>query len=284
MSFKYIQLDKITENLGFIVFDRTDLNRLEEKIIKHLKGVKEEDLSKPIDEKLLKMLQEYEEKILNCELSRKVFNFLNLKEDDITYMEAQTLIEVIKELLFNNDLLSVSKKQIGVKDLNCKFHIPFNLTIIVDFITTINKEKSKEEIMKNLFQEIEMLNKDDKASIVIDLVSNFLSLNDREKVKEILVDKKVKLLIVSKTVDLIEEQNKNHITFITPKTLKEVDKEKFYIEIAKQIKEQSLQTVFVRMVENKVEKDKISEILDIPLIKNKIKQKDLTKIVEILGQ
>ena len=75
MSFKYIQLDKITENLGFIVFDRTDLNRLEEKIIKHLKGVKEEDLSKPIDEKLLKMLQEYEEKILNCELSRKVFNF-----------------------------------------------------------------------------------------------------------------------------------------------------------------------------------------------------------------
>ena len=284
MSFKYIQLDRITENLGFIVFDRTDLNRLEEKIIKHLKGVKEEDLSKPIDEKLLKMLQEYEEKILNCKMSRKIFNFLNLKEDDITYMEAQALIEVIKELLFNNGLLSVSEKQIGVRDLNSKFHIPFNLTIIVDFIATINKEKSKEEIIKNIFQEIEILNKDDKTSIVIDVVKNFLSLNDREKVKEILVDKKVKLLIVSKTVDLIEEQNKNHITFITPKTLKEVDKEKFYIEIAKQIKEQSLQTVFVRMVENKVEKDKISEILDIPLIKNKIKQKDLSKIVEILGQ
>lgn len=38
------------------------------------------------------------------------------------------------------------------------------------------------------------------------------------------------------------------------------------------------------MVENRVEKDKIAEILDVPSVKNKIKQKDLSKIVKLLKE
>lgn len=283
MSFKYIQLDKITENTGFIVFDRTDLSSLEKKIIQYLQGIKKEDLLKPIDEKLQKLLQKYEERILSSELATKTFSCLGV-DKVTTFMEAKNLIGLVKEFLLDNDLLSMLKKQINVRDLNNKFHLPFDLSIVVDYIASIEKEKSKDEISKNLFKEVEMLKQEDKTALVISVVKDFLSTKDVEKVEKILIDKKVKLLICSKGIDLLEENYNISFTFVSPKTLKETKKEDFYTEIIKQIEEKGLQNVFVKMVENKVEKDKIAEILDIPLIKNKIKQKDLTKIVKILSQ
>lgn len=283
MSFKYIQLDKITENTGFIVFDRTDLSCLEKKIIQYLQSIKEEDLLKPIDEKLQKLLQKYEERILSCELTKNTFSCLGV-DKVTTFMEAKSLIGLVKEFLFDNDLLNMLKKQISVRDLNNKFHLPFDLSIVVDYITSIEKEKSKDEISKNLFKEVEMLKQEDKTAVVISVVKKFLSTKDVKKVEKILIDKKVKLLICSKGIDLLEEDYNIGFTFVSPKTLKEVKKEEFYTEIIKQIEEKGLQNVFVKMVENRVEKDKIAEILDIPWIKNKIKQKDLTKIVKILSQ
>lgn len=283
MSFKYIQLDKITENTGFIVFDRTDLSCLEKKIIQYLQGIKEEDLLKPIDEKLQKLLQKYKERILSCELAKNTFSCLGV-DKVTTFMEAKNLIGLIKEFLFDNDLLSMLKKQISVRDLNNKFHLPFDLSIVVDYIASIEKEKNKNEISKNLFKEIELLKQEDKTAVVISVVKDFLSTKDVEKVEKILIDKKVKLLICSKNIDLLEEDYNISFTFVSPKTLKEAKKEDFYTEIIKQIEEKGLQNVFVKMVENRVEKDKIAEILDIPLIKNKIKQKDLTKIVKLLKE
>lgn len=283
MSFKYIQLDKITENTSFIVFDRTDLSNLEKKIIQYLQGIKEKDLLKPIDEKLQKLLQKYEERILSCELAKNTFSYLGV-DKVTTFMEAKNLIGLVKEFLFDNDLLSMLKKQISVRDLNNKFHLPFDLSIVVDYISSIEKEKSKDEISKNLFKEIEMLKQEDKTAIVISIVKDFLSIKDVKKVEEILINKKVKLLICSKNIDLLEECYNIGFTFVSPKTLKEVGKEVFYTEIVNQIENKGLKDVFVKMVENKVEKDKIAEILEIPWIKNKIKQKDLTKIVKLLKQ
>lgn len=283
MSFKYIQLDKITENTGFIVFDRTDLSCLEKKIIQYLQSIKEEDLLKPVDEKLQKLLQKYEERILSCELTKNTFSCLGV-DKVTTFMEAKNLIGLIKEFLFDNDLLSMLKKQISVRDLNNKFHLPFDLSIVVDYIASIEKEKNKNEISKNLFKEIELLKQEDKTAVVISVVKDFLSTKDVEKVEKILIDKKVKLLICSKNIDLLEEDYNISFTFVSPKTLKEVKKEEFYTEIVKQIEEKSLQNIFVKMVENRVEKDKIAEILDVPSIKNKIKQKDLSKIVKLLKQ
>ena len=281
MSFKYIQLDKITENTSFIVFDRTDLSNLEKKIIQYLQGIKEKDLLKPIDEKLQKLLQKYEERILSCELAKNTFSYLGV-DKVTTFMEAKNLIGLVKEFLFDNDLLSMLKKQINIRDLNNKFHLPFDLSIVVDYISSIEKEKSKDEISKNLFKEIEMLKQEDKTAIVVSVVKDFLSTKDVEKVEKILIDKKVKLLICSKGIDLLEENYNISFTFVSPKTLKEVGKEVFYIEIVNQIENKGLKDIFVKMVENKVEKDKIAEILDIPCIKNKIKQKDLIKIVGLL--
>ena len=281
MSFKYIQLDKITENTSFIVFDRTDLSNLEKKIIQYLQGIKEKDLLKPIDEKLQKLLQKYEERILSCELAKNTFSYLGV-DKVTTFMEAKNLIGLVKEFLFDNDLLSMLKKQINIRDLNNKFHLPFDLSIVVDYISSIEKEKSKDEISKNLFKEIEMLKQEDKTAIVVSVVKDFLSTKDVEKVEKILIDKKVKLLICSKGIDLLEENYNISFTFVSPKTLKEVGKEVFYIEIVNQIENKGLKYIFVKMLENKVEKDKIAEILDIPCIKNKIKQKDLIKIVGLL--
>lgn len=281
MSFKYIQLDKITENTGFIVFDRTDLSNLERKIIQYLQGIKEKDLLKPIDEKLQKLLQKYEERILSCELAKKTFSCLGVGKVT-TFMEAKNLIGLVKEFLLDNDLLSMLKKQISVRDLNNKFHLPFDLSIVVNYISSIEKEKSKDEISKNLFKEVEMLKQEDKTALVISVVKDFLSTKDVEKVEKILIDKKVKLLICSKGIDLLEENYNISFTFVSPKTLKEVGKEVFYTEIVNQIENKGLKDIFVKMVENKVEKDKIAEILDIPCIKNKIKQKDLIKIVGLL--
>lgn len=283
MSFKYIQLDKITENTGFIVFDRADLSSLEKKIIQYLQGIKEEDLLKPIDEKLQKLLQKYEERIFSCELAKKTFSCLGV-DKVTTFMEAKNLIGLVKEFLLDNDLLGLLKKQINIRDLNNKFHLPFDLSIVVDYIASIEKEKSKDEIAKNLFKEVEMLKQEDKTALVVSVVKDFLSTKDVEKVEKILIDKKVKLLICSKSVDLLEECYNIGFTFVSPKTLKEVGKEVFYTEIVNQIENKGLKDVFVKMVENKVEKDKIAEILDVPWIKNKIKQKDLTKIVKLLKQ
>lgn len=236
---------------------------------------------KIIDEKLQKLLQKYEERIFSCELAKKTFSCLGV-DKVTTFMEAKNLIGLVKEFLLDNDLLGLLKKQINIRDLNNKFHLPFDLSIVVDYIASIEKGKSKDEISKNLFKEVEMLKQEDKTALVISVVKDFLSTKDVEKVEKILIDKKVKLLICSKSVDLLEECYNIGFTFVSPKTLKEVGKEVFYTEIVNQIENKGLKDVFVKMVENKVEKDKIAEILEIPWIKNKIKQKDLIKIVELL--
>lgn len=276
MSFKYIQLDKITENTGFIVFDRTDLSCLEKKIIQYLQNIKEEDLLKPIDEKLQKLLQKYEERIFSCELAKKTFSCLGV-DKVATFMGAKNRIGLVKEFLLDNDLLSMLKKQINVRDLNNKFHLPFDLKVIVNYLDLVKSNKSKEEISRNIFKEIKNLKVEDKTDLIVEIVKNLTLINDYEEIKKLLINKRVKLLITSIKIDLFDEENdiEREVVNVVPKTIS-------YDDIVEEINNKGVKDFFIKMVNQQVEKDKIAEILEVPSIKNKIKQKDLSKIVKLL--
>lgn len=87
----------------------------------------------------------------------------------------------------------------------------------------------------------------------------------------------MKLLITSIKIDLFDEENdiEREVVNVIPKTIS-------YDDIVEEINNKGVKDFFIKMVNQQVEKDKIAEILDIPIIKTKVKQKDLNKIIKLL--
>lgn len=278
MSFRYIELDDLVEVSGFLVFERVGLSGLERKILNHLQSIKGNDLSKQIDKKMKSLLQKYEEKILECDLTRKTF--LNLGVNNInlnTFLEVRDFMEKIKGFLFANGLLNQFRLQFEAKDFNNRFHLPLDLNVIVDYLDLVKGNKSKEEISRNIFKEIKNLKVEDKTDLIVELVKNITLINDYEEIKNLLINKRVKLLITSIKINLFDEENdvEREIVNVIPKTIS-------YDDIVDEINSKGVKDFFIKMVSQQVEKDKIAEILDIPIIKAKVKQKDLNKIVKLL--
>lgn len=278
MSFRYIELDDLVEVSGFLVFERVGLSGLERKILNHLKSIKGNNLSKQIDKKMKLLLQKYEEKILECELTRKAFLDLGVNNINLnTFLEVRNFMEKVKGFLFANGLLNQFRLQFEAKDFNNRFHLPLDLNVIVDYLDLVKSNKSKEEISRNIFKEIKNLKVEDKTDLIVELVKNITLINDYEEIKNLLINKRVKLLITSMKIDLFDEENdiEREVVNVVPKTIS-------YDDIVEEINNKGVKDFFIKMVNQQVEKDKIAEILEVPSIKNKIKQKDLSKIVKLL--
>lgn len=278
MSFRYIELDDLVEVSGFLVFERVGLNGLERKILNHLKSIKSNNLSKQIDKKMKLLLQKYEEKILECELTRKAFLDLGINNINLnTFLEVRDFMEKVKGFLFANGLLNQFRLQFEAKDFNNRFHLPLDLKVIVNYLDLVKSNKSKEEISRNIFKEIKNLKVEDKTDLIVEIVKNLTLINDYEEIKKLLINKRVKLLITSIKIDLFDEENdiEREVVNVIPKTIS-------YDDIVGEINSKGVKDFFIKMVNQQVEKDKIAEILDIPIIKAKVKQKDLSKIVKLL--
>ena len=278
MSFRYIELDDLVEVSGFLVFERVGLSGLERKILNHLKSIKGNNLSKQIDKKMKLLLQKYEEKILECELTRKAFLDLGVNNINLnTFLEVRDFMEKVKGFLFANGLLNQFRLQFEAKDFNNRFHLPLDLKVIVDYLDLVKSNKSKEEISRNIFKEIKNLKIEDKTDLIVELVKNITLINDYEEIKNLLINKRVKLLITSMKIDLFDEENdiEREVVNVVPKTIS-------YADIVEEINNKDVKDFFIKMVNQQVEKDKIAEILDIPIIKTKVKQKDLSKIIKLL--
>ncbi len=278
MSFRYIELDDLVEVSGFLVFERVGLNGLERKILNHLKSIKSNNLSKQIDKKMKLLLQKYEEKILECELTRKAFLDLGINNINLnTFLEVRDFMEKVKGFLFANGLLNQFRLQFEAKDFNNRFHLPLDLKVIVNYLDLVKSNKSKEEISRNIFKEIKNLKVEDKTDLIVEIVKNLTLINDYEEIKKLLINKRVKLLITSIKIDLFDEENdiEREVVNVIPKTIS-------YDDIVGEINSKGVKDFFIKMVNQQVEKDKIAEILDIPIIKAKVKQKDLNKIVKLL--
>lgn len=278
MSFRYIELDDLVEVSGFLVFERVGLNGLERKILNHLKSIKSNNLSKQIDKKMKLLLQKYEEKILECELTRKAFLDLGINNINLnTFLEVRDFMEKVKGFLFANGLLNQFRLQFEAKDFNNRFHLPLDLKVIVNYLDLVKSNKSKEEISRNIFKEIKNLKVEDKTDLIVEIVKNLTLINDYEEIKKLLINKRVKLLITSIKIDLFDEENdiEREVVNVVPKTIS-------YDDIVEEINNKGVKDFFIKMVNQQVEKDKIAEILEVPSIKNKIKQKDLSKIVKLL--
>lgn len=278
MSFRYIELDDLVEVSGFLVFERVGLNGLERKILNHLKSIKSNNLSKEIDKKMKLLLQKYEEKILECELTRKAFLDLGINNINLnTFLEVRDFMEKVKGFLFANGLLNQFRLQFEAKDFNNRFHLPLDLKVIVNYLDLVKSNKSKEEISRNIFKEIKNLKVEDKTDLIVEIVKNLTLINDYEEIKKLLINKRVKLLITSIKIDLFDEENdiEREVVNVIPKTIS-------YDDIVGEINSKGVKDFFIKMVNQQVEKDKIAEILDIPIIKAKVKQKDLNKIVKLL--
>lgn len=141
----------------------------------------------------------------------------------------------------------------------------------------VKSNKSKEEISRNIFKEIKNLKIEDKTDLIVELVKNITLINDYEEIKELLINKRVKLLITSIKINLFDEENdiEREIVNVIPKTIS-------YDDIVEEINNKGVKDFFIKMVNQQVEKNKIAEILDIPIIKTKVKQKDLSKIIKLL--
>ena len=278
MSFRYIELDDLVEVSGFLVFERVGLNGLERKILNHLKSIKSNNLSKQIDKKMKLLLQKYEEKILECELTRKAFLDLGINNINLnTFLEVRDFMEKVKGFLFANGLLNQFRLQFEAKDFNNRFHLPLDLKVIVNYLDLVKSNKSKEGISRNIFKEIKNLKVEDKTDLIVEIVKNLTLINDYEEIKKLLINKRVKLLITSIKIDLFDEENdiEREVVNVIPKTIS-------YDDIVGEINSKGVKDFFIKMVNQQVEKDKIAEILDIPIIKAKVKQKDLNKIVKLL--
>lgn len=278
MSFRYIELDDLVEVSGFLVFERVGLSGLERKILNHLKSIKGNNLSKQIDKKMKLLLQKYEEKILECELTRKAFLDLGVNNINLnTFLEVRDFMEKVEGFLFANGLLNQFRLQFEAKDFNNRFHLPLDLKVIVDYLDLVKSNKSKEEISRNIFKEIKNLKIEDKTDLIVELVKNITLINDYEEIKNLLINKRVKLLITSMKIDLFDEENdiEREVVNVVPKTIS-------YADIVEEINNKDVKDFFIKMVNQQVEKDKIAEILDIPIIKTKVKQKDLSKIIKLL--
>ena len=278
MSFRYIELDDLVEVSGFLVFERVGLNGLERKILNHLKSIKSNNLSKQIDKKMKLLLQKYEEKILECELTRKAFLDLGINNINLnTFLEVRDFMEKVKGFLFANGLLNQFRLQFEAKDFNNRFHLPLDLKVIVNYLDLVKSNKSKEEISRNIFKEIKNLKVEDKTDLIVEIVKNLTLINDYEEIKKLLINKRVKLLITLIKIDLFDEENdiEREVVNVIPKTIS-------YDDIVGEINSKGVKDFFIKMVNQQVEKEKIAEILDIPIIKAKVKQKDLNKIVKLL--
>lgn len=278
MSFRYVELDDLVEVSGFLVFERVGLSGLERKILNHLKSIKGNNLSKQIDKKMKLLLQKYEEKILECELTRKAFLDLGVNNINLnTFLEVRDFMEKVKGFLFANGLLNQFRLQFEAKDFNNRFHLPLDLKVIVNYLDLVKSNKSKEEISRNIFKEIKNLKIEDKTDLIVELVKNITLINDYEEIKNLLINKRVKLLITSMKIDLFDEENdiEREVVNVVPKTIS-------YADIVEEINNKDVKDFFIKMVNQQVEKDKIAEILDIPIIKTKVKQKDLSKIIKLL--
>lgn len=278
MSFRYIELDDLVEVSGFLVFERVGLNGLERKILNHLKSIKSNNLSKQIDKKMKLLLQKYEEKILECELTRKAFLDLGINNINLnTFLEVRDFMEKVKGFLFANGLLNQFRLQFEAKDFNNRFHLPLDLKVIVNYLDLVKSNKSKEGISRNIFKEIKNLKVEDKTDLIVEIVKNLTLINDYEEIKKLLINKRVKLLITSIKIDLFDEENdiEREVVNVIPKTIS-------YDDIVEEINNKGVKDFFIKMVNQQVEKDKIAEILDIPIIKTKVKQKDLNKIIKLL--
>ena len=278
MSFRYIELDDLVEVSGFLVFERVGLKGLERKILNHLKSIKSNNLSKQIDKKMKLLLQKYEEKILECELTRKAFLDLGINNINLnTFLEVRDFMEKVKGFLFANGLLNQFRLQFEAKDFNNRFHLPLDLKVIVNYLDLVKSNKSKEGISRNIFKEIKNLKVEDKTDLIVEIVKNLTLINDYEEIKKLLINKRVKLLITSIKIDLFDEENdiEREVVNVIPKTIS-------YDDIVEEINNKGVKDFFIKMVNQQVEKDKIAEILDIPIIKTKVKQKDLNKIIKLL--
>lgn len=186
-------------------------------------------------------------------------------------------MEKVKGFLFANGLLNQFRLQFEAKDFNNRFHLPLDLKVIVNYLDLVKSNKSKEEISRNIFKEIKNLKIEDKTDLIVELVKNITLINDYEEIKNLLINKRVKLLITSMKIDLFDEENdiEREVVNVVPKTIS-------YADIVEEINNKDVKDFFIKMVNQQVEKDKIAEILDIPIIKTKVKQKDLSKIIKLL--
>ena len=285
MAFQNVDLNSVTKIEGFLVVDRKKLSTLEEKFLKNFDSIEDKEISPqdPIVDKLIKLQYLHRLEVTRSKVNYQIYKSLNFNKD-VTFKDFKdNILKVRKKLIEENlVLLASNMRQFGVREFKNKFYLPINL---LDSETANELIVKSTESFENLIKQIETIKDEEKIKIVSELVEKNFFIDNEEEKRSLIEQHKIKLAVCLFKTDLENEVFKNQVIFLSPKISKQKleDKEELLKYIAEKIKEKSLVKVFLNMVAKGMLKEEVAELLDIPLIKNNLIQKDLKIIAQLLS-